>query len=162
MNTENEIPLLKFSILIFVFLFSAIVVHAQQPQTQDFPQDQEYSDEELETFVVAALEVMPLQEESQLKMIGEIEERDLTVDRFNIILETQQMGQEPDATEEELEAFDEALKAIQAIQKDYHEDMIRVIEDSGISLEKYEEILINYQQDPELQLRIGEIMENMD
>jgi hypothetical protein len=163
MNTDIAIPRLRFfPILIFAFLVSAIAVQAQQPQAQDIPQGQEYSDEELQTFVEAALEVMPLQEESQLKMIGEIEQRDLTVDKFNVILETKQMGQDPDATEEELEVFEDALKAIQAIQIQYHEDIVRVIEDSGISIEKYEEIMINYQQDPSLQVRIGEIMENMD
>jgi hypothetical protein len=131
-------------------------------QEQDFPEEERYPDDELETFVETAFEIMPLQEESQIKMIGEIEDRQLTVERFSVILEIQQLGLEDTGiTEQEMEAFEETMKAIQEIQLEYQELIVGKIEDKGMTISRYEEILARYHQDPELQERIDQIMEEM-
>jgi hypothetical protein len=105
---------------------------------------------------------MPLQEESQIKMIGEIEDRQLSVERFSVILEVQQLGlEDPGITEQEMEAFEETMKAIQEIQLEYQELIVGAIEAKGMTVSRYEEILVRYQQDPELQERVDQIMEDM-
>ncbi|MFO7922727.1 MAG: DUF4168 domain-containing protein [Bacteroidales bacterium] len=134
-------------------------VFAQQPPAQETP---DYSDEELKNFVEAALEVMPLQQESQALMIDEIEEHGLTVETFNTILEAQQKGLDPDVTDEEMEAFETVLLAIQAIELEYNDKIVEEIDDAGITPAKYEEMMAFYQQDPELQMRVNQIMEEMD
>ncbi len=141
------------------FLFVSSAAFAQQPPAQETP---DYSDEELENFVEAALEVMPLQQESQALMIDEIEEHGLTVETFNTILEARQKGVDAEVTEEEMEAFETALLAIQAIELEYNDKIVEEIEDAGITPAKYEEIMAFYQQDPELQMRVNQIMEEMD
>jgi hypothetical protein len=167
MKSENRGLSCKKNILIPVmslfmaipFLFSSSFVFSQEQQ--DFPDDQAYSDNELENFVEAAFEIIPLQEESQLRMIDEIEDRRLTVERFSTILEVEQLGlEDPGITEEEKEAFEEALKAIQEIQFEYQQLIVETIEDKGMSISKYEEILARYQQDQELQERVDQIMED--
>jgi hypothetical protein len=151
-----------FCVLIISTLFISSEGLAQQLPPQQSPQAQNYSDEQLESFVEAAMEVMPIQEESQLKMIEEIEQKDLTVERFNMILETRLSGQDPDIPEEEMEAFESALESIQQIQLEYQEKIINAIEDAGMTPAMYEEIIANYQQDPELQMRVDGIMEEMN
>ncbi len=159
-HRKNILIMAMSLFLAITLLFSSSLVFSQEQQ--DFPEDQEYSDNELENFVEAAFEIMPLQEESQLRMIDEIEDRRLTVERFSTILETEQLGlEDPGISEEEKEAFEEALKAIQEIQFEYQQLIVETIEDKGMSISKYEEILARYQQDPELQERIDQIMEDM-
>jgi hypothetical protein len=151
-------PVMAMIISLALFLPSALVF----AQEQDFPEDTRYSDDELETFVETAFEIMPLQEESQIKMIGEIEDRKLSVERFSVILEVQQLGlEDPGITEQEKEAFEETMKAIQEIQLEYQELIVGAIEAKGMTVSRYEEILVRYQQDPELQERVDQIMEDM-
>jgi endoglucanase Acf2 len=160
---ESQNYLLRtFCLLLISVLFISSEGLAQQLPPQQSPQAQDYSDEQLESFVEAAMEVMPIQEESQLKMIEEIEQKDLTVERFNMILESQLMGQDADIPEEEMEAFESALKGVQQIQLEYHEKIINAIEGAGMTPAMYEEIMANYQQDPELQMRVNGIMEEMN
>ncbi len=151
-----------FGVLMISAMFISSEALAQQLPPQQSSQEQDYTDEQLESFVEAAMEVMPIQEESQLKMIEEIEEKDLTVERFNMILEAQQMGQDPDIPEEEMEAFESALKGIQDIQLEYHDKIVTAIQGAGMTPAMYEEIMANYQQNPELQMRVDGIMEEMN
>ena len=72
------------------------------------------------------------------------------------------MGLDPDVTEEEMEAFETALLAIQAIELEYNEKIVEEIDDTEITPEKYEEIMAYYQQDPELQVRVNQVMEEID
>ncbi len=78
----------------FLFLFSTpINVNAQ-----------DFSDDELQKFADAVVQVMNIQQQSQVQMIEIIEDNDMTVERFNeLMMQTQQApGQEIDAPEEEV------------------------------------------------------------
>ena len=138
-----------------VFFFSS-ASNAQLPPTQG---ESEYTDEELEMFVEAAMEIMPLQQEAQRKMIEEVEDSGLSLERFNTILEASSHGMDSDATEEELEAVRSTLESLEYIQVEYQEKIDEQIESTGISPEKFEEIFARYQQDPDLQMRINQIMQ---
>jgi hypothetical protein len=48
---------------------------------------------------------------------------------------------------------------IQEIQMEYQEVITETIAEEGIAPAKYEKIMAGYQQDPELQARINEILE---
>ena len=160
MYYQNQISLLRtFSLLILSVMFTSSTIFAQQLPAQQTP---DYSDEQLENFVKAVLEVMPLHQESQALMIDEIEEEGLTVDTFNAILETQHKGEDPGVTEEKMEAYQNALLAIQAIELEYNDKINEEIVDAGLTPAKYEEIMVNYQQDPELQMKVNQIMEELE
>lgn len=152
-----------FSLLMIMSaLFISSSVNAQQlPPQQEAPQSPEYSDNELIDFINAAQAVTPLQQESQMKMIQEVEDNDLTVEKFNTILDAQSTGAEVEATEEELTAFASAIEGIQEIQLEYEGVITEAITEEGISPQKYQEIMNYYQQDPELQMRINVLMEEM-
>jgi hypothetical protein len=144
-------------LLIFSVLVAASAVIARQIPPGDSP---DYTEEELEIFVIAALEIMPYQEEAQMKMAEEIESNGLSVEKFNNILEAHILGMDSGATSDELESFDSILESIDKIQQEYQGIIEAEIVNAGMTIEKFEEILANYQQDPELQLRINQIMQN--
>jgi DNA repair ATPase RecN len=161
MKTKNRNSLVRnFSILIISAFLAVPVVFGQQlPSPDAVSHTPEYSDEELETFVEAALEIIPIHEESQSKMIEKIEEQDLTLERFNQIMLAHQMGEDPEATPEELEKVEKAVQDLEALNNAFEERIIQAIESVGITAEEYEEILAYYQHDPELQIKINKIIE---
>ncbi len=143
----------------FVFSIGVHSVQAQQMQQQQQEVRTDYSDEELEQFVDALLEVMPLQDESQEKMIEEIEDQGLTIDQFNEIMAQKENPEvEVEATEEELEAFEKAMEEVQNIQMEYNMKINGVIEENEMTPEEYEMIIMAYQQDTELRERIDEMI----
>ena len=160
MYSKNQISLFRtFRLLVLSILFASSAIFEQQLKAQESP---DYSDEELEKFVKAVLEVIPLQQESQALMIQEIEEEDLTIETFNMILEAQHLGEDPDVTEEKMDAFKNALLAVQALELEYNEKITEEIVDAGLSPAQYEQIMSDYQQDPDLQMKVNQIMEEMD
>src|SRR5690606_3295525 len=87
----------------------------QAPDTQAPELREDYSDAELESFVNANKKVATIQEETEAMIIGQIEEKGMTVDRFNEILASQQDPAKKDsvqATAEELAAFNEIATSI--------------------------------------------------
>lgn len=120
-----------------------------------------FSDDELQKFANAVVQVISIQQEGQTEMIAAIEKHDLDVQRFNEInMQAQQMPLEDvEATEEELENYTKASESVEEVQIELEDVLIGTIEEEGLSLEKYEEIMAEYQQNPELQQRIQQMME---
>ena len=151
----------KWLIKVFsLLLMTSILMISFRGSAQ--PQQTEYTDEELKTFIRVARDIMPLQQESQMRMLEEIEDAGLSVERFNMILEAHSMGQEIDITEDEMNAFHNALEAVQEVQSEYEQIIFDAIREEGISPERYLAIFADYQQDPELQMRVNELMEGME
>ena len=120
-----------------------------------------FTDEELEKFAGAVMQVMTIQQEGQGEMIGIIEEHGMTVERFNeIMMQAQEMPLEQvEATEEEKETYLEVIEMIDEIQIGLEEELVEAIEEEGLSIEKYEEIMQEYQQNPELQQLIQQMLQ---
>ncbi len=137
--------------MVFVFLFAL-------PAKAD---TDEFSNEELQNFADAVVEVMAIQQQGQAEMIGIIEEEDMTVQRFNEInMQAQQLPLEDiEADEAEMEVFLDLLEKIESIQVELEEVLIEAIEEKDITLERYEEIMTAYQQSPELQQRIQQMLQ---
>jgi hypothetical protein len=159
-SKNNSFCTLLISFILLTGLLTSTRVLAQQPEMMQ--QQAEYTDTELIAFVNAANKVLPLQQESQMKMIGEIEEENLTIDQFNDIMKSYSNGEDIDASAEEIESFNNALEGIQNIQIEYNEIIVETITTEGIAPAKFEEIMTNYQQDPQLQSRVNEILEKLD
>lgn len=120
----------------------------------------DFSDEELEGFANAVTQVMNIQQQGQMQMIEQIEGHDMTVERFNAMyMQMQQAGiDEVEGTDEEKESFVKVTEEIESIQMELETVIVSTIEEEGLSIEKYEEIMMAYQQDPELQQRIQMLM----
>ncbi len=148
---KNQITLLSTLTLSIVLFFSLPV----KGMADDF------SDSELESFANAVVQIMSIQQQGQQQMMAVIEEADMTVQRFNeITMQVQEMGvDQVEMSEEEAEVFIILSEEIEQIQINLEDIMIGTIEDEGITIEKYEEIMAAYQQDPELQQRVQQLFE---
>lgn len=117
---------------------------------------EDFSDDELKSFVKANEKVMAIQMEAEQNMVKAIEEEGLTVDRFHQILEEQrdpQRGTETSA--EELKSFNNAAKVILEENAKVEEQMTTSIEEQGIDIETYKQIMLAYQQSPAIQSRVN-------
>ncbi len=119
-----------------------------------------FSDEESMSFANAYVNLMQISQMGQQQMIAEIEEHDLTVQRFNEInMQAQQVPLEDvDMTEEEAEAYVTVIAIIEEIQVEQESLLVKAVEDSGLEMKKFEEIMMEFQQNPELQQRVQELM----
>ncbi len=121
----------------------------------------DFSDKEIKSFAKALTKVMDVQQQSQMQMIQIIDEHDMDVQRFNLLyMQMQQMPlEEVDGTDKEKESMEKIVEEIEKIQMEIESDLIKVIEGEGLTLEKYEAIITEYQHNSELQERIQKEME---
>jgi hypothetical protein len=141
-------------------MFVAVVFAQQQmpmPQQQEVSTD--YSNEEIETFVEANLEVTKVQQEAEKKAMGIIEENDLELDRFNEIVAIQQGQSDEEASPEEMEAFNAAAQEIMANNQKTQSKMIAALDKYDISQEKYQQIMMAYQQDEEFRKKVDTVVQ---
>ncbi len=137
-----------------------------QPQQQPGPAQPElredYSDAELESFVNANKKVATIQEETEQMIIDQIEEKGMTLDRFNQILAGQQDPAIKDsvkATPEELATFNQIATSIVSENEKVRDKIETSIEEEGINLDTYEAIMVAYQFSPKVQERIHKLLE---
>lgn len=120
---------------------------------------EDFSDDELKSFVKANDKVMAIQMEGEQKMIKAIEDEGLTLDRFNQILEEQRDPKaEPEATQEELTSFNNAAQVILQENARLEQQMTTSIEEEGIDIETYKQIMLAYQQNPSIQNRVNKMV----
>jgi hypothetical protein len=138
-------------------------VGPQQPASQALRED--YSDAELKSFVNANKRVASIQEETEQKIIGQIEQNGLTVDRFNEILAGQQNPSKKDsiqASSEELAAFNQIAQSIVSENEKVKDRIETSIEEEGINIDTYEAIMVAYQFSPKVQQRIHKLLEKQE
>jgi hypothetical protein len=148
---------LKSKTLATVFAFVGIMLFSLPSMAQR----QKYNDEELKKFAKVLVDVITIQQQSQMQMIAVIEENEMSIQRFNqMMMESQEKPiEQVEGTQEEKEAFANISVEIMGIQEQMEDQLIKSIEDEGLSIERYEEILTDYQADPELQQRIRQLAE---
>ena len=117
---------------------------------------EDFSDDELKSFVQANEKVMAIQMEAEQSMIEAIENEGLTVDRFHQILEQQRDPQRgTETSEEELKSFNNAAQVILQENAKVEAEMTTTIEEQGIDIETYKQIMLAYQQSPAVQSRVN-------
>lgn len=147
--------------VIFSMLFTFIFSSAFAQQEGAAPEVREdFSDDELSSFVDAYEGVMLIQQESEQKMLDAIESEDLTMERFNEVLAMQQdPSKEVDATADEMASFNNAAQAIIKERQDAETKVISVIEGEGLDIETYQEIMMAYQYSPVVQEKLNKLLE---
>lgn len=164
MRTSKKILTSLFTFLIT--LSCGTVAMAQQipmaPQ-QASTGNETISDEALTLFVQAAQEVQKIQQGAQQEMMEVIQSENLDVQTFNTIAKSQQnpsQAQKADVSEEEMAAFEAAAQQINKMNQEIQVEMQMAIQEIGLEVEEYKEIMMAYQQDPSIQERIDAIMQN--
>lgn len=151
------------SMAALLLVFAAGTVQAQfeqAPQQPDVSTD--VADEELQVFVDASMKAQQIQTESQMEMIGIVEDEGLEVETYNEILQGMQMGQSPDELDvasSDVEKFENASEQIGEIEQEMEQKLITAIEDEGMGLERYQEIFTAIQADPELQQKMQQMIQ---
>ncbi|PKV67054.1 DUF4168 domain-containing protein [Pontibacter ramchanderi] len=135
---------------------------AQQATPQKAPQQQTQtiSDQDIKLFVDASTRLMELQQESEKAMLVILEEEKLSVDRFNVLAQAHQQQKlaEVEGTAAEKAAFNKAIGRMMEMQPDIEKNMQTAIQKDGMTMERYEQIMLAYQQDPAVQAKIQKLM----
>ena len=135
----------------------------QQPTLQQEAPDANVSDQELESFVKAAVKVENLQKESEGKMVKAIQDEGLEPNRFveiNTIQQNPAADAENTVSEKELDNYNNAMKEVQSIQQGVQTEQIKVIEQEGLDVNRYVQIAKAVQQDPGLMKKVQDMQKN--
>jgi len=147
-----------------VFTFFTVPVQAQfQMPPQEAPQI-EVSDEELELFIDVSMNAQSVQMESQQEMISIVDEEGIEVSTYNEIMQAQQMGQPLEdlgVTESDIEKFESAHEQIQEVEVRMEREIAQAVEEEGMEMERFQEINVAIQQDPELQQRAQQMIQEI-
>lgn len=135
----------------------------QHDQMQQQPAAQiEVSNDELEQFVEISTELQGIQMESQQDMVAIVENEELSLDIYNQIAESRHMEQSDenlDVSAEDLEKYERASEGIAQVEIEVEAEMEEKIEENGMSMDRFREINIAMQQDPEMQQRVQQFMQ---
>ncbi len=146
---------LCLSLIVFCVALTGFSLQAQE--------DNALSEKEMEQFAEVFIDIQAISEDAREGMVAALDEVGMSVDRFN---EIQQMAQDPSSdlalSDEEEEQLNQANQSIQGIQMDAQQKMQQAILDNGMSVEKYQEIAMQVQTNPDLQQKIQAIMMGSD
>lgn len=149
------------SLAVMAICLMGTVSMAQQvtpPETQ-IKTNENFSEEEIKTFVKINKEIMPLQENIQTDMISTVKENGLEVPRFQEMAQAQQSGKltEVSSDPKELESFSKAGEKIMKLQQDLQVDIEEIIVKNEMSPEKFEAIYMAYNSNPEIKQKIDSL-----
>jgi hypothetical protein len=162
MNLINKLKGAAFAALILGFSTIGTAAIAQQatppPAQQQVATD--FSDTDLKQFADASSRLMAVQQEGEKTMMGILQEEKLTVEKFNEMAQAhqQQKLNEVEASAEEMAAFNKAAQRMMELQPTMQKDVETAIQKDGMTLEKYEQIMVAYRQDASLQEKVNKMM----
>lgn len=155
-NRKTAGAILEWLVIGLILMLPIIPASAQEAPQPSTAIREDFSDDELKSFVKANEKVMAIQMEAEQHMIKAIEDEGLTVDRFHQILEEQRDPQRgTETSSDELKSFNNAAKVILEENAKVEEQMTTSIEEQGIDIETYKQIMLAYQQNPAIQSRVN-------
>ncbi len=143
------------AIMLF-FAFGSTATFAQvTPAPEPQVQQTEVSDEELAEFAQAFQVMRMLNQEIQQELTGVVEEEGMQIQRFNEIHQATVDPATPvEATDEEKEQYENISTEIDKRQVGFQQQMEDIVSDLDMTFERYQEIAMQLQNDPELQERL--------
>ena len=129
----------------------------QQQQMPDLPSSDDVSEEELNKFVTTISDIEPIQVQLQSDIQQVIEEKNISIQRFQQLMQAMQnpqMAQQVEITDEERQQIQEIQPQLSDLQMKAQEEMVEKIEENGIDIERYQAIMMAAQQDQELMTRL--------
>ncbi|HSI77790.1 MAG TPA: DUF4168 domain-containing protein [Lunatimonas sp.] len=159
MFNSKLLKVFSFSLL-FVLSF-AVLGSAQQLPTEQPQVNENFTDEEYEQFVAINMDLIPLQQDADEKMMTAISDNGLEMERFQQLFQAQQQGKITDASEDpqEIAKFNEAGQQIMIVQEEANQEIQKKITDSGMEVQKFQEMSMAYQQSPKVKQKIDEMIQ---
>ena len=122
-------------------------------------QESEISDADMELFATAFQDVQAVNQQIQNKMVGAIQKEGLDIQTFNKIQQASQSEEaETEISEEDMAKYQKSIQAIQVVQQEAQQKMKKAVEDSGLGMDKYQNIMRKVQEDPEIQAKLQEML----
>lgn len=146
-------------ILLFALLFATVAIGAQTlPGMEEAPPPEPVTEEELQGFAIAYGEIQGIQVELDERMSSTLEGSDMESQRF---YELNQMAEEsgpteglPGVSDEEFSEYQDVLADLIVIQDDMQNQMVAVVREVDLTVERFNEIIVIVQQDPDLAERV--------
>lgn len=128
----------------------------------------EVDEEEIQRFANAFEAFQSIQEKSREEMAQAIEQQGLTIKEYNELFRQQQQvnagGEsqmsESNYSEEKWQQFEQADARIDQIEQETQSEIEQAITEEGLEVERFEQIWIAVRQDPELQQRVQNELQN--
>lgn len=161
--------LLSFGIMLALLVGMGVGVYAQQGQQPGTQQQQDVPDvdpesQEFDQFVDALETVQQVQEEVNQEIDEIISQSDMSEEKFNEVHQQLQGqpdggGQNADVSDAEREEYGALIEEIGSTQESSQEEMISSIEENGLNVERFNEIMMAVRSDQELQQRLQQEMD---
>lgn len=145
------------NLLSSLFLIIALGGASLQAQNMQMPQQQkvEVNDAELTKFAEAFQKMRAANQEAQMKMMQIIKDNGMELQRFNTIHQAQQNpDKEVDMTSDEEKNYKAIVAEFQALQPTFQKKMQDIVSESGLSMERYQQLAMALRSDQELQQRL--------
>lgn len=111
---------------------------------------------EVKQFAKAYQAIQTIRDEAEVKMAEAVAAEGFTVEDFNALAEAALANNQPPADAAVAEKFDAAIDRIAALRQGAENTMAEAIEKTGISVDRFNEILEQSDQDADLYQRIGD------
>ncbi len=121
----------------------------------------DFTDAEIKQFAEANNRLMAVQQEGEKVMMDILKEEKVEVEKFNEFAKAyqEQRLDEVKATPEELAALNKVAERVIELQPTIQRDVQQAIVKDGMTMEKYEQIMLAYQNDATLQEKVHKMME---
>jgi hypothetical protein len=148
------------SAMLVVFAFGAIAQQQVPSTSQEVKED--FTDEELETFVKINQEVIPIQQDAEGEMMDAISQKGMEVTRFQEFAQAQQTGKITDVSEdpEEIAKFNEAGQEVMKVQERVQGEIQQKIKDYNMDIQTFQQISMAYNQSEKIKNKIDKMLED--
>lgn len=138
----------KFAGFFLFFVLTATTLFAQAEQAK-------VTDAELNKFASVFQQMRMMNQGVQQKMSKVVAAEEMEIQRFNKIHKAQMdPAVDVEMTKEEKESYQEIVSKIEEVQLNFQEQIEKNIKESGLTVERYQQIATRLQTDPELQKRL--------
>ncbi|WP_340104427.1 DUF4168 domain-containing protein [Rhodohalobacter sp. 8-1] len=142
---------------------SALAQGMGQQQMPDVPSSEDVSEEELDKFVTTISEIEPIQVQLQSDIQQILQEKEISMQRFQQLMQAMQnpqMAQQVEITDEERQQIQEIQPELSDLQMKAQEEIVEKIEDNGMDIQRYQAIMMGAQQDQELMTRLRSALQD--
>lgn len=119
------------------------------------------TNEEIEEFAETFQKMRMINQQAQQELSSVISQEGMEVTRFNTIHQAQMDPEKNvDLTKEEEKQYDAIIAELNSMQAEFRKEIDEMINEGGLSVERYEEIGNQLQNDAELQERLRQELTN--
>lgn len=148
--------------MVALFIYSS-GLSAQQlaPDQRGETSNSQISDEQIMRFVDISKKINMVQQEAQLEMVSIIQSHGMDVNKFNEMAQQQQNPEAAPAlsiSDQDKLSFENAMKDLEVYQMEVQQQMEALVIKGNLELDEFNAIMQAYQQNPEIQQKVNELM----